>query len=179
MSHPVPRTDWGGIQDSLTRQAMDAAIPAGRERHVPVPTGITAPVDGSDRPDGIIAQYRAKQVSRKAATEYLEVWYRAQLEVARHRLSEIARVRKAEATLFAEQFLHGINSQHLEYLTSLGLRNEVVRSRAFIQLSEQTAAALREIQGRDWPQQMVDRTIQAVLERYEAFFRKLTAELGA
>jgi hypothetical protein len=179
MSHPVPRTDWSGIETSLKRQAMDVAIPVARERQVPVPTGLHAPTDGSERPDGVIAQFKANRVSRRAAMEYLEVWYRAQLEVARHRLSEIARVRRAEATLLAEQFLHGINSQHLEYLTSLGLRNEEVRMRAFIQLSDQTSAALREIQGRDWPQQMVDRTVQAILERQEAFFRKLTQELGA
>jgi hypothetical protein len=111
--------------------------------------------------------------------EYLEVWYRARLEVARHRLSEVARVRKAEATLLAEQFLHGINSQHLEYLTSLGLRNEEVRTRAFIQLSDQTAAALREIQSRDWPQPMLDRTVEAILDRHEKFFRKVAEELGA
>ncbi len=102
----------------------------------------------------------------------------AQLDATKHQLSEVARVRKAQATVIAEQFIRALDQRHLEYLTSLGLRNLEVRQRALIEVGDQTTAMLRELETRDWPQHLIDKTIQSVVELHARFFEKIMAELG-
>jgi len=130
------------------------------------------------KPQGIIASYKAGKVQREAVIEYLRTWYSAQLDATKHQLSEVARVRKAQATVIAEQFIRALDQRHLEYLTSLGLRNLEVRQRALIEVGDQTTAMLRELETRDWPQHLIDKTIQSVVELHARFFEKIMAELG-
>jgi hypothetical protein len=119
------------------------------------------------------------RLARNAALEHLDAWYQAQLGIVHHRLAEVARVRQAEATLLAEQFLEGINAQHIEFLTELGLRTNAARDRAVIALHDQTTATLREIQTRDWPPVLLEQAIAGIIERNQRFFHKLNNELGA
>jgi hypothetical protein len=185
MAAPERSTDWSAVDQVVQRRISEGVLPLHPDRPLEVPAAIEPPAESPARPDGdavqvegVVAQYRANKVARKAALAHLEVWYRAQLEVARHRLNEVARVRKAEATLLAEEFLHSINSRHLHFLTELGLRNEDTRNRAFLALGDQTSRALREIQERDWPASILQTTIGAVLERHQRFFEKIVRELG-
>jgi hypothetical protein len=185
MASSESSTDWSTVDLVSQKRASSTSLPLHPDRPLEVPAAIQPPAEEVARPDGelarpegVVMQYRANQLARKAALQHLNVWYRAQLDVARHRLGEVARVRKAEATLLAEQFLQSINSQHLQFLTDLGLRNEEARNRAFLALGDQTAKALREIQSRDWPASMLDLTIDAVLERHQRFFEKIARELG-
>jgi len=185
MASPESSTDWSTVDLVSHKRASSTALPLHPDRPLDVPASIQPPAEEVARPDGdtarpegIVMQYRANQLAKKAAVQHLSLWYRAQLDVARHRLGEVARVRKAEATLLAEQFLQSINSQHLQFLTDLGLRSEETRNRALLALGDQTAQALREIQRRDWPASMIEVTINAVLERHQRFFEKLVRELG-
>jgi hypothetical protein len=178
MANSDRKTDWSGVNQAIQKRASDTTLPLHPDRPLEVPASIQPPPEPVAKPDGVVTQYKANKITRRAALEHLEVWYKAQLEVARHRLTEVARVRKAEATQLAEQFLHSINSQHLQFLAELGLRNEDARNRAFLALGDQTSNALREIQERDWPPQMIESTIQAVMDRYSRFFAKLSHELG-
>jgi len=93
------------------------------------------------------------------------------------RLTETVRVRKAEASLKAEEFLQILNNEHIGFLTELGLKNEDMRNRAFFQLNEQTAKMMRQVEGANWPPEMIDTTLSAIAERYSKFMRKLTADL--
>jgi hypothetical protein len=128
-------------------------------------------------PKGVLAEFKAKRLTRKAALDQLTVYYDAQLDVVKTRLAETIRVRKAEATLKAEEFLQVLNNEHIEFLTELGLRNEDMRNRAFIKLNEQTTKSLREVENASWPTEMIDMTLEAMIARYKKFMGKLASDL--
>lgn len=110
--------------------------------------------------------------------KHVQIWYEGQLEAAKHAVEEAVRVRKAEASRVAERLLMEIDSEHVEYLLTLGLRNEGARSRVMIELNDQTSKTLREIEGRDWPPALIQQAIDGILERHRRFFQKVTEELG-
>jgi hypothetical protein len=183
------KTDWTHVNNAIQRHRGDASMPATvglggsiQSDLVPRNSVQTSPIGGPPSPiatpEGIIAKFKMNQVAKKAAIAHLESWYGAQLDVVRHQLTEVARVKKAETSLLAEQFLSSINAQHLEFLADLGLRNEGARSKALIQLAEQTSQTLKEISSRDWPPALQEQTINGVLQRNETFFKKLVNELG-
>jgi hypothetical protein len=139
---------------------------------------LEAPQAPLQKPQGTIAQFKANQIGKKAAIKHTEAWYKGQLEVAEHAIGEAVRVRKAEATKVAERLLLEINEEHFRYLTSLGLRNEDARHKAMLELGEQTSRTLKEIEGRDWPPQLIEQAIHGVMERQARFFQKLMEDLG-
>lgn len=178
MSETDGRTDWSKVNVAIQRHAQDQVMPLSASPTLPAPG---APDDGSKalaKPDGVIQSYKMKKVAKKAAVEHLEAWYATGLEVARHHMAEVARVKKAESTMVADQFLRNLNAQHLEYLTTLGLQNEGVRSRAVIALNDQTSATLKEIQTRDWPEPLITSAINGILDRQRRFMERLVNELG-
>jgi hypothetical protein len=183
------KTDWSAVNAVIRANKTDT-VPASLERPAQVPRTLQspsgpgpkpggAPPDLIANPEGVVAQYKMNKIARKAAVQHLEVWYDQQLDIVKHRLMEVARVRKAEATLLAEQFLEGINAAHLQFLTDLGLQTNAARDRAIIALYDQTAHTLRDIQTRDWPPMLIEEAMNGVVERHRRFFRKLNNELGA
>jgi hypothetical protein len=130
------------------------------------------------KPDGAIAQFKASQIGKRAVLKHVQIWYEGQLEAAKHAVGEAVRVRKAEASRVAERLLMEIDSEHVEYLLTLGLRNEDARSRAMIELGDQTSKTLKEIEGRDWPPALIQQAIDGIVERHRRFFQKITEELG-
>lgn len=179
MKEPEQRTDWSTVNSAIQRRSAENTLPIRASEDLAPPTsGLTAPRGSVPSPDNVVQSFKMKRVERRAAVQHLEAWYSAQLDVARHHLGEVARVRKAESTLVADQFLRHLNAQHLEYLTTLGLQNEAVRSRALLALNDQTSATLKDIQTRDWPEALVTSAIEGVLERQKRFMARLVNELG-
>jgi len=131
-----------------------------------------------EKPTSVIAKFKANGIQRKAAIEAISIWYRGQLDVARHAVEEAARVKKAEVSKVAEQMLMSLDAEHLRYLVSLGLQNFDFRNNALKQLGDQTAKSLKEIEQRDWPPHLVEKTIGAILRQHERFFEKILEELG-
>ena len=172
------KEEWEQVNRALEKKRMDQDLPVGSGPAAATPPGLSSSPDAMGRPDGLIANFQAGKVQRAAVIEHLRTWYAAQLGVTKHRLAEAARVRNAEATLIAEQFLRALDQQHLEYLTTLGLRNLEVRQKALIQVGDQTTNILRDMQNRSWPQQLIDKTIQGIVELHERFFAKTMKELG-
>ncbi len=169
---------WERTNRALQKQESQRDLPLNPDRPMEVPGALQGPANAVAKPDGIVANFKANKITRRAALEHLEVWYNAQLDVAKHRLAEVARVRKAEASLIAEQFLQSLDSQHLEFLIDLGLRNEATRHKAFKALGDQTAQTLKELEGRDWPEKLLEETIQGVIDRHRKFFAKIIQDLG-
>jgi hypothetical protein len=139
---------------------------------------LEAPHPSIQKPDGAITQFKANQIGKKAALKHVETWYNGQIEAAEHAVNQAVRVRKAEATKIAERLLLDINEEHFRYLTSLGLRNEESRHKAMLELGDQTAKMLKEIDGRDWPPQLIEQAMHGVMERQTKFFQKLMEDLG-
>jgi hypothetical protein len=139
---------------------------------------IQVPHSNVQKPEGAIAQYKANQLGKKVALQQIAIWYRGQIEATEHAVNQVVRVRKAEATKIAERLLLEINEEHFRYLTSLGLRNETTRHKAMLELGDQTAQMLKEIDGRDWPPQLIEQAMHGVMERQNKFFQKLMEDLG-
>jgi len=139
---------------------------------------LEVPHSSVQKPEAAIAKFKANQIEKRAALRNIEIWYKGQIEAAEHAVKEAVRVRKAEATNVAERMLMEINEEHFRYLTSLGLRNEATRKKAMLELGDQTSMALKEIEGRDWPPQLIEQAMHAVMERQMKFFQKLMEDLG-
>jgi hypothetical protein len=47
-----------------------------------------------------------------------------------------------------------------------------------LELGDQTSKMLKEIDGRDWPPQLIEQAMHGVMERQMRFFQKLMEDLG-
>jgi len=131
------------------------------------------------KPDGMIAQFKANKIQRNVALKHVEVWYEGRLEATRHAVTEAVRVKKAEATEIAERMLMALQFEHLHYLATLGLRNEAVLGKALTELGDQTTRLLAEVKSKkDWPPQIIERTLQNLVDRYHRFSEKIMTDLG-
>lgn len=173
------RTDWGPVDKIVQRRTANEMLPLQPDGLQKPGTGIQKPDSSATvQPDGVIASFKANSITRKAALNYLSVYYEKQLEAARHHLTEVVRVRKAESTAVAEQLLASINSQQMQFLVEVGLRNEDVRSRAMVQLNDMISRTLREIQEADWPEALRQQAINGILDRQKKVFERLMTDLG-
>ena len=181
-------TDWSKVNHAIQKRRSETDLPLHPDRPLELPgslktgsasgTGDAAPAAVAN-PEGILTRFKVGAITRKAAVAHAQEWHARQLEVVRHRLGEIVRVRNAEATTIAEQMLASINAQHLGFLTELGLRDEGDRKRALMLLTDQTSEFLRDAMDRDWPDSLRQQYIDGVIARHNAFFDKLASELGA
>src|SRR5438093_1156848 len=100
MAEAKDKTDWSEVEGIIgkkdTTQAVIRKSAQTLEAHqsLPMPPG--------SNPAGVITQFKANRLQRKAALEAVEVWYKGQLEIARHAVAEAVQVRKAEASEIAE-----------------------------------------------------------------------------
>lgn len=138
---------------------------------------LAKPVEAmAKKPEGIIAQYKANQIERKAALGFLKVWYGSQLEVAEHQLRTAVMLKKRATETDAERFLMDINAQQIQYLIDLGITNVEQRMEALEKLQDKTVKMYEKIRGKDWPQEMVDQTITAISSLNKRFFDKVMEE---
>jgi hypothetical protein len=173
------RGKWDNISKMLGDSgAASASSKARAAEALQKHQAVDVPHSSVQKPDGAIAQFKASQIGRKTALKHVQLWYEGQLEAARHAVAEAVRVRKAEASRVAERLLMEIDSEHVEYLLTLGLRNSEARSRVMIELGDQTSRALKEIEGRDWPPPLIQQAIDGVWEKHRRFFQKIMEELG-
>lgn len=177
MADAKDKTDWSTVGGILSKKETSQAVVTKAvqvletQQNLPEPPGF--------KPEGVIAQYKANKLQKKAALEAVEVWYAGQLEMARHAVTEAVRVRKAEASKVAEQLLMALDAEHLEYLASLGLRNVATRNQTLKELGDQTSQTMREIQERDWPPFMIEETLTGIIDMHRKFFARIMEDLGS
>ncbi len=132
--------------------------------------------DMISEPDGIIAKYKAKHIERKAGIKLIKTWYESQLEVAEHQLKTAVQLKKKEVEIDAEHFLMDLNKRHLRYLSELEFSNLEERYNALEKLGDAASKNMAKIYEKDWPQKMVDETIQGITDLYRKFFEKIMQE---
>ena len=150
-------------------------MPAGNAVILPAPT-VAPPTE--DTSLGILGYLKSKSLGRKAAMESIQLHYSSQLDVLAHSLTKATQVRKSRADVLAEEFLKDLDTQHLAVLTEFGLRNKETRERALIDLTEATAAKLREVQEKDWPLELVQDTIKQLFTLRKRVVAEMMEELG-
>jgi len=129
-----------------------------------------------DSPSGIIARVQSDQIKRKAGLSFDREWYEAQLKVSKHQLQKAVELKIKETDADVERLLTDISRKHLEYLTEMGLRNSDQREEALERLSDQTATRIKRLQSKDWPEMLMEQTINGVIELHQRFFDKILAD---
>jgi hypothetical protein len=179
MAPPDDKTDWTNVNKVVQRRAMDADLPINPDAASSPASGIVRPGSNAPvSPEGVIANFKANKITRTAVLEHLKAFHGAQLEAAKHHLSEAVRVRKADSTATAEQFLQLINARQVQFLTEIGLRDNQARGAALMTLQSQTADMLKQATSQDWPEALKDKAIAGILELNSRFFERLMTELG-
>jgi len=129
-------------------------------------------------PTGILANFKAGKIKRTVALQALEDNYNTQLDVLKHQLKQAALVKRTQIDVLAEEFLKDLDSRHLAVLTEIGLRNVDTRVKALVDMTDQAALKLREVQAKNWPQQLIDETIQNILLLRTRMMHDLMKELA-
>ena len=170
-------SDWEDVEHALQRRNNESTMPIAPAGAQAAPQLIT-PEGEIAKASGVVAQYKANKITKEAVLEYLKVFHRKQLEVASHHLTEVARMRTAESTAVAEQFLERLNSQQMTFLQDIGLRNLDQRFAALEKLGDQTSQSLRRLKQSDMPPSLREQMINGVMELQTRFFERIMTELG-
>lgn len=183
------KTDWSltnSVMGSEGNKATDADAQSSRaergELIAPndpdVPSAPTVDAPDPNAATGIIAQFRRNQLSRKATIAALKEHYDTQLDTLKYSLAKASQVQKARADVLAEEYLQQLDARQLEVLSELGLRNKETRERALVELTEMTVAKLREVQDKDWPDEIRRDTIEELLGLRKRAVAEMMRELG-
>src|SRR5262245_61711215 len=165
---PVPKQ----VSSPLTRGEIELDDPTA------VPESIALSVPETESSRGILHQWKLSKIDKKTALEAVQARYDAQLDTLRYQLRQAVNVSNARADRIADEFLKKLDAEHMEVLTSLGLRNASSRADALIKAREIIAIKLSEIQSKNWPQALVDRTIDDILELERRVCAEMMRELG-
>jgi hypothetical protein len=172
------KTDWSMVSASISKYPSRSITPAPiRSTELAEANAINVPE--LKAPDGILSQFKANLIKRKAAMTALQTHYDSQLDVLTHTLAKAAQVEKSRADVMAEEYLNELDAKHLEVLAQLGMRNKQTRERALLELTDQTVARMRDVMAKDWPQELIEETISDLLALRKKVLAEILKELGS
>jgi hypothetical protein len=179
------KTDWEKTEALIRRTSLTPAeregAPEEPSAQVPVVRDSMAvghPIPDAKALQGILAQWKANTLERRAALDAMKENYASQLTVLKHCLTAVAKVKKSQADVLAREYLSELDARHLEVLTEIGLRNKDTREKALLELTDRTVEKLREVQAKDWPEALIEDTIQKLLGLRERLLAEILEELG-
>jgi hypothetical protein len=176
-------TDWSRVESRMKSKERSEQVAYPLERaegsHPIVPTDLTVPLPDTEATRGILMQWKRNQIDRKTALQAIQSQYDSQLDALRYHLRKAVSVSHARADRTAEEFLKKLDSEHIQILKDLGLRNAETRASALIEVRDMIAAKLGEVQKKKWPQPLVDRTIDDLLDLEKRVCAEMMKELGA
>ena len=182
------KVDWSLVESVInsdklaTTEIGKAAGPSERvlvpTEHSSVPVALTIPAPSSDESRGILVQWKAKQLGRRAALEAVAAQYESKLEILKHTLTEAVHVQKTRVDVAAKEYLERLDAQHLELLAQFGMRNAATRWKAVTDLTDMAVAQFKEVQGKEWPEWLVKDTIAKIFALRERVAGEIMKELG-
>ncbi|HEV7473685.1 MAG TPA: hypothetical protein VGN90_06540 [Pyrinomonadaceae bacterium] len=164
------------VRDQVARSVDQGELVPTKESGLPAAPAIGVPDTGAGR--GIMTKWKENKLGRKATLQALEVHYNSQLDALTHSLTKAVQVQKARADVIAEEYLKELDARQLEMLAELGLRNKDTRERALLKLTDTTAARVKEVQEKDWPQQLIADTMQELFKLRKRVVAEMMKELG-
>jgi hypothetical protein len=180
---------WKRVEDRMkpkdepTSESQGALYPIGQTELGPalpnVPAPISVPLPDMESQRGILMQWKKNQIDRQTALKGIQAQYDAQLEALSYHLKRAVTVSNARADRMAEEFLKKLDSEHIQILKDLGLRNAETRATALIEVRDMVYAKLKEVQTKKWPQPLVDRTIDDLIDLEKRVCGEMMTELGA
>ena len=182
---PKDTTDWSFIdvkrpakRSSEASEAhavdlMGTLAPSKTARHetaTPLPT--------LDASRGILVEYKANRMGRKATLAALQEQYNSALTIYKHHLENVVMGQNARDDVNYAAYQKQLDQEYLEVLAELGLRNKSVRERALIDLTDMTANRLKEVQEKDWPTSLKESVIDDLIALRQRFSDEMMKELG-
>jgi hypothetical protein len=172
------RSKEGGTSESeLVVYPLERAENAPTHSIVPAAVAVTLP--DTETPRGILLQWKKNKIDRRTALQAIQAQYDSQLDALRYQLQKAVSVSNARADRLAEEFLKKLDSEHIQVLKDLGLRNAETRATALIEVRDMIAAKLKEVQTKKWPPSLVDRTIDDLLDLEKRVCAEMMKELGS
>ena len=161
------------LKNKSSKEKKQQLIPA---RVVPTPVIVAASV--SLAPDfreeqGILARWKAQQMDRKSALTVLDAKYAGHLEVVKHNVLKQVMVGKAQISVKAEELLKELDAKHLEIVAQLDMRNVSTRTKIMRDATDMIVAEVREVENKDWPEQLKVEVITKAFELRQQFVDRL------
>lgn len=184
----MSQQDWSRVERLTPKPGKEiepsqtAMVPAPPQAVLPVIT--LPPVQGSihvplEQPLDFIGKLKANAKNRKAVMEALDAHYASQLDGLQAQLAAGLRVQKTKVDLQAEEYLKTLDAKHLEMLGQLGVRNAATRWQAIMELNDLAVTKIKEVQERQWPELLIDETINQILSLRKRVAAEVMKELGA
>lgn len=172
------KTDWGLTESVSQRDEATSGELVSTQNQVRLQDSLEVKPE-SETPEGILAQFQQKRLTRKASLAAMKMRYDQELDALQHRLSKACMVEKARADQMAEEFLKGLDAQHLQVLGELGLKNKETREEVLLKLTESTVERLKEVQNKDWPQSLIEDTINELFKLRKRSVAEIMKEIGS
>jgi hypothetical protein len=174
---------WGRVDDRLgktkrERTAKDGGLIASPAKQALVPSPLDAPLPDPKEKGGFLERLQKGQIDRRTAVSEFQDRCDAQLEALRFQLRKAVSVSNARADLVAEEYLKGLDAEHLEVLADLGLRNTRTRAESLKSVTDMIVQQMKEVQEKDWPAALIDSTIDELLALRARTCAELMRELG-
>lgn len=163
------RSNEGGPEAQAV-ELVGTVVPAKREPAAPLPAL------GAQR--GILMEFKANRMGRKATLEALQQQYNGALDIYKHHLENVVTGQNARDDVDYAAYQKQLDQEYLEVLAELGLRNKSVRERTLIELTDMTAKRLKEVQEKDWPKPLKDSVIDELIALRQRFSDEMMKELG-
>lgn len=187
--HDDQKTDWtlaesvlnsdsaqSAVSSEIARSLKTAELVPATDVGLPAALNLSVPAEETSR--GILMKFRERKISRKAALKALEASYNSQLDALNHSLVKAVQVQKTRADVVADEYLKELDARHMAVMDELGLRNIETRAQTLLKLTDQTVAKVKEVQERDWPQPMIEETVNELFKLRKRFIAEMMKEAG-
>ena len=124
----------------------------------------------------ILGKLKAGKIERRAALGEIQALTEAHLEATKHALKRALDVDKQRVDLIAQKYIYQITEEHLRDMREMGMHNFTARMETLMNLNSETTRLFKQAEDQDVPAVIREKTIEAIMKKYEEFYRKLTAE---
>lgn len=124
----------------------------------------------------LIGRFKANRIERKAALETIKSMHESQLEATRHALKRAVDVQKERVDLIAKKYIFEITEEYLRDMQVMGIHNYQARMQTLFSLNEETGKLLKQAEAQDIPARLREKTLEAILKKYNEFYDRLVTE---
>lgn len=146
------------------------------ERDVP-PRLITIP-HSSMNPSGIFTTIRARTLQNELIIQTLQAQQRAQLETLKYKISKAVLAANAHADLLTKEYLTKLDEQWMLIFQKYEIRHLTIKSAMMTEVTARIVETIEMVQSQDWPEDLIHRTIDSLLQLRENVITKVMRELG-
>lgn len=164
------------VSSEIARSLKTAQLVPTTDVGLPAVLNLSVPVEDTSR--GILMKFRERKISRKAALRALEASYNSQLDALNHSLVKAVQIQKTRADVVADEYLRELDARAMAVMHELGLRNIETRAQTLLKLTDQTVARVKEVQEKDWPQPMIQETVNELFKLRKRFIAEMMKEAG-